>query len=250
MTVKGGRFINLGTESYSIDEFERLAESGRDQLRTDVVMRSAEVFVFELNRLLKDLAANQLRRKGDDPSTDFNNYEAIITPDKAKTINGKRRIISVDVKVVRKDGSTDFNLFDLLDAGYPRKRIAKDKPMTFPIYDGPMVEAGGRQSFIKVKKVSLSEPVRFFRSFVVGPLPARNFYSRIRNSLTKEARQAAKLAIKGTTPEELAKIILKYPKMNFYAKDILDTRRDRKLVGFTNLLVKNMAVKIKLRGGW
>lgn len=248
MTVKNGRFLNIGSKSYSVKELEELAEDAQAEVIEDTIAKYADTYKGALEQLLDEMASNQSKRKGMDPDLDFSNYEVRIEDVKTQTIAGKKRLKSVNVKVVNSGG--DFNLFDLLDAGTKvRKAKSEDNPMVFPLYDGVLVEAGNKQEAVSIGQPELEQPMRWVHKAQVNPIKPRNLYSRVRNQLTQRAKRIEEIAKSEQPQKTFENAVEKQPELNFYAKNIRQREKDRKVLSFQGIIKNSVDVKVKLRGG-
>jgi hypothetical protein len=247
MTVKNGRFLNIGSKSFSVKEIEELAESERGKAIDKAILDQAGIYANALELLLKEMAVAQSHRRGRNKDLDFSNYKVKIEPAQTQVIAGKRRLKSVNVKVI--NPNSDFNLFDLLDAGtLIRKAKNEDNPMRFPLYDGVLVEAGGKQDAISIGKPELETPKHWITKEQVKAVKPRNLYSRVRNQLTRRSKQVL-LYSKTSDPDKFFdKAVEKEPELNFFVKN-LKPKGDRKVLSFEERLRSTVDVKIKLRGG-
>lgn len=246
MTRRGGRFINIGSKQFSIKEIEKMAESAEYDAIEFAVTSRAELIRDALNDLLEEMADKQADRRPYDADLDFSNYSAEIMPAKTKVVRGKRRIISVNVQVVNQNGS-DFNLFNLLDAGAPRRQ-AKDPevPMKFPVYSGALVNEGSRTTPISIGKVEVDYN-NWVTKYDVEPIKPRNLYSRVRNQLTSDFKKVEQLARKPDGFQEFIELEKENNELNFQSPILRET--DRKVLSFRGLLTKDARVSVKLRGG-
>lgn len=247
MTVKNGRFLNIGSKSFSVKEIEELAESARGNAITKAVLDQAAIYKQALEKLLDEMASAQSHRRGRQEALDFSNYKVKIEEVDTKIIGGQKRLSSVNIKVVSPD--KDFNLFDLLDAGTKiRKAESKDNPMRFPLYDGVLVEAGNKQDAISIGKSELETPKHWFTTDQVKAIKPRNLYSRVRNQLSNKSKQVL-LYSKTSDPDKFFnKSVEESPELNFYVKN-LKPKGDRKVLAFEGIIRNTSNVKIKLRGG-
>lgn len=249
MTRKGGRFINIGSKSFSIKDLEKMAEDGEADAIEIKVMESARLLRDALNQLLDEMAQAQSKRRGGDPDLLFKNYRAEIQDVDTRAINGKKRVRSVNVRVVNQNGS-EFNLFDLLDAGTLNRPTKKkltpgvDKPMRFPVYDGVLVEPGSKFDQITIGTPEV-DPKKWVSKYQVKPIKPRNLYSRVRNSLSSKFKQVDNFKFTSNRYERFFKQEEEQNELNFYRNNLEET--DRKVIRFKGLLASSAKVNVKLR---